>query len=76
MSSDGSYRIAMNGAKGKLVFSTIDEAKEHIFEAIESGKAGEYLAKHKQLPQHGTSGDRWRSATIGATRQRSPEFGR
>lgn len=47
LSNGGSYRIAMNGTKGKLLFPTIEEAKEHIFEAIESGKAGKYLAKHK-----------------------------
>ena len=42
---NGSYALRVEGKNGKLLFPTINEAKAKAFEVIESGKAGEYIAK-------------------------------
>ena len=42
---NGSYALRVEGKIGKLLFPTINEAKAKAFEVIESGKAGEYIAK-------------------------------
>jgi hypothetical protein len=43
-----SYVIVMNGHQGRKSFISADEAKETVFEVIESGKAEAYLRKRAE----------------------------
>ncbi|QAB15670.1 HNH endonuclease [Hydrogenovibrio thermophilus] len=45
--NENKYYIAMDDFKGKRLFHTIDEAKEHVFKVIENGEASKYLEQHK-----------------------------
>lgn len=42
---DGVFKIAMNDRNGKAIFNSLFDAKVHVFDAIHSGKADEYLRK-------------------------------
>jgi hypothetical protein len=42
---DGGYRIKVNGVRGKLQFSTEDDAKIKLFDAMENGNLVEYLRR-------------------------------
>ena len=46
-SSNGKFRITMNGAKGKTDYATLVDAKLKAFDLIESGEAAKYLAKRR-----------------------------
>lgn len=42
---NGEYRISMNNTNGKYGYPSLKEAKEKVFEVIDSGEAEKYLKK-------------------------------
>ena len=44
----GKFRVSMDGAMGKAQFEALIDAKLKVFDLIESGEAGQYLALRRQ----------------------------
>lgn len=52
---DSTVRLCLDGVEGKVVHSTVEDAKRAVFEFIESGKADEWVARRKNNDKPPTS---------------------
>lgn len=54
----GDYKAILNGVRGNHLYQTLEDAREHVFTVLMSGKAQQYLARVGRLdPATPDSGD-------------------